>query len=46
MTVKRVLTEGKNPVKIWTNDIEEVMGNQSDLVEVVAQLKQILCIKG
>lgn len=27
-------------------DIEEVMENQSDLVEVVAQLKQILCIKG
>lgn len=27
-------------------DIDEVMENQSDLVEVVAQLKQILCIKG
>lgn len=26
--------------------IEEVMANQSDLVEVVAELKQILCIKG
>lgn len=27
-------------------NIEEVMENQTDLVEVVAQLKQILCIKG
>lgn len=27
-------------------DIDEVMANQTDLVEVVAQLKQILCIKG
>jgi tRNA-splicing ligase RtcB (3'-phosphate/5'-hydroxy nucleic acid ligase) len=27
-------------------DIDEVMDNQKDLVEVVAQLKQILCIKG
>lgn len=27
-------------------DIDEVMANQSDLVEVVAQLKQIMCIKG
>lgn len=27
-------------------DIDEVMANQQDLVEIVAQLKQILCIKG
>jgi tRNA-splicing ligase RtcB (3'-phosphate/5'-hydroxy nucleic acid ligase) len=27
-------------------DIDEVMANQTDLVEVVAQLKQIMCIKG
>lgn len=27
-------------------DIDEVMENQKDLVEIVAQLKQILCIKG
>jgi len=27
-------------------DIGEVMENQSDLVEVVAELKQILCVKG
>jgi tRNA-splicing ligase RtcB len=27
-------------------DIDQVMENQKDLVEVVAQLKQILCIKG
>lgn len=27
-------------------DIDEVMANQNDLVEVIAQLKQILCIKG
>lgn len=27
-------------------DIDTVMSNQSDLVEVVAQLKQIMCIKG
>lgn len=26
--------------------IEEVMANQADLVEVVAELKQVLCIKG
>ena len=27
-------------------DIQQVMDNQSDLVEIVAELKQILCIKG
>ena len=27
-------------------DIDEVMANQSDLVEVVAQIKQIMCVKG
>jgi tRNA-splicing ligase RtcB (3'-phosphate/5'-hydroxy nucleic acid ligase) len=27
-------------------DIDQVMANQTDLVEVVAQLKQVLCIKG
>jgi tRNA-splicing ligase RtcB len=27
-------------------DIDEVMANQSDLVEVVHTLKQVLCIKG
>ena len=27
-------------------DIDVVMANQSDLVEVVATLKQILCVKG
>ena len=27
-------------------DIEEVMANQSDLVEVVATLKQFICVKG
>ena len=27
-------------------DIDEVMANQSDLVEIVAQLKQALCVKG
>ncbi len=27
-------------------DIEEVMRNQSDLVEVVAELKQVICVKG
>lgn len=27
-------------------DIDEVMDNQTDLVEIVAQLKQIMCIKG
>lgn len=27
-------------------DIDQVMDNQKDLVEVVAQLKQIMCIKG
>lgn len=27
-------------------DIEEVMANQSDLVEIVATLKQFLCVKG
>ena len=26
--------------------IDEVMANQSDLVEVVAELKQVLCMKG
>jgi tRNA-splicing ligase RtcB (3'-phosphate/5'-hydroxy nucleic acid ligase) len=27
-------------------DIEQVMTNQADLVEVVAELKQVLCVKG
>jgi tRNA-splicing ligase RtcB len=27
-------------------DIDEVMENQKDLVRVIAQLKQFLCIKG
>jgi tRNA-splicing ligase RtcB len=27
-------------------DIDQVMANQTDLVEVVAQLKQIMCVKG
>ena len=27
-------------------DIDTVMNNQSDLVEIVAQLKQIMCVKG
>ena len=27
-------------------DIDEVMKNQSDLVEVVAEIKQALCVKG
>lgn len=27
-------------------DIEQVMENQSDLVEIVAELKQVLCVKG
>ncbi len=27
-------------------DIEQVMRNQADLVEVVAELKQVLCVKG
>ena len=27
-------------------DIDEVMANQADLVEVVAELKQVMCVKG
>ncbi len=27
-------------------DIDQVMANQADLVEVVATLKQFLCVKG
>ena len=27
-------------------DIDAVMANQSDLVEVVAELRQVLCVKG
>jgi tRNA-splicing ligase RtcB len=27
-------------------DIDEVMRNQRDLVEVVAELKQVVCVKG
>ena len=27
-------------------DIEQVMEQQRDLVEVVAELKQVLCVKG
>ncbi|MFN3330324.1 MAG: RtcB family protein, partial [Pyrinomonadaceae bacterium] len=27
-------------------DIDEIMRNQSDLVEIVAELKQVVCVKG
>lgn len=27
-------------------DIDEIMANQTDLVKVVATLKQIMCVKG
>ncbi|GAB3429773.1 hypothetical protein GCM10027436_02000 [Actinophytocola sediminis] len=27
-------------------DIDEVIGNQTDLVEIVAKLKQVVCVKG
>ena len=27
-------------------DIDEVMRNQSDLVEIVAEIKQVVCVKG
>ena len=27
-------------------DIEKVMRNQSDLVEIVAEIKQVICVKG
>ena len=27
-------------------DIEQVMENQKDLVEIVSELKQVLCVKG
>jgi tRNA-splicing ligase RtcB len=39
---KRVLDEIPGAYK----DIDEVMANQSDLVEVVHTLKQVICIKG
>jgi tRNA-splicing ligase RtcB len=29
-----------------SKDIDEVMANQSDLVEVLHTLKQVLCVKG
>jgi tRNA-splicing ligase RtcB (3'-phosphate/5'-hydroxy nucleic acid ligase) len=27
-------------------DIEKVMRNQADLVEIVAEIKQVICVKG
>ena len=27
-------------------DIDEVMANQSDLVEIVEELRQVICVKG
>ncbi len=27
-------------------DIEQVMANQNDLVEIVAELRQVVCVKG
>jgi tRNA-splicing ligase RtcB (3'-phosphate/5'-hydroxy nucleic acid ligase) len=39
---KGVIDEIKHSYK----DIDEVMANQSDLVEVVAQLRSVLCVKG
>lgn len=27
-------------------DIQTVMDNQSDLVEIIAELKQVVCVKG
>lgn len=32
--------------KLKTLNIDEVMRNQADLVEVVAELRQVLCVKG
>jgi len=38
------------PIKCWTpgayKDIDAVMAAQRDLVEIVATLKQVLCVKG
>lgn len=41
--IKQVLSNSRVPVKIWS---DVVMENQKDLVKVVAQLKQFMCIKG
>lgn len=46
MPVMQILTEQRVPIKIWTNGIDQVMENQSDLVEVLHTLKQVVCIKG
>ncbi len=46
MPIQFELNNGKVPVKIYTNDIDEVMQNQSDLVEIVHTLKQVVCVKG
>ena len=35
---------GRNPAAY--KDIDQVMANQTDLVEIVAELKQVLCVKG
>ena len=45
MPIKKVI-DSRLPVKIWTSDVDEVMMNQSDLVEVVHTLKQVVNIKG
>lgn len=41
----QVMNIGKIPVKAWLES-DRVMDAQSDLVEIMYTLKQILCVKG
>ncbi len=43
-----VMTTGSNTsfVSVKDKDIDQVMANQSDLVDVVHTLKQVVCVKG
>ena len=50
------LPGGRVPIKLWTpqveveaqayKNIDDVMNNQKDLVKIIAQLRQVLCVKG
>ncbi len=46
MPVRQTIDGERVPVLVYTDDIGTVMANQTDLVETVHELRQIVCVKG
>jgi len=44
--MKQVISTERLPIKIWTDEIEEVMTNQADLVSIVETLRPLASVKG